>query len=422
MKSENYALCALIKIHRNKKELSQSQLSKGICAVSYLSKLENGEIEPNEDTLSLLLDRLNIRYYRLSSFSEQEINCFERYFKRVFDYDVPSAKQVFLEIKKNIKKYLYSPLIVNVLLMELHYLTLPGKKLTKRVHDLQCQLDSVSSLLRDKQRVFYFYIMSVLADSLEKQKQYINKAISIAPYAMLYKDLVIKHMGSFHYMDALEAAQKSLDCSVEEGNFRGIVFANNIFGEVYSALREYDRAEAYYDRIIKLLNTSKTNDMYIFSFMFYSYVNKASLAYFKNELEMMLKYSTLAMKYEETQKGKVNGIFHYLLMSEYFEHKDYDKAKSMVETAKQKLQRSITADVSVEAGLVDLFDMKYSVKGVYDKQEYLKKLKELRKIIIRNGRYHFIHFVNRKLIEFYVENKKYKDAFNIHENASNNKY
>lgn len=422
MKSENYALCALIKIHRNKKELSQTQLSKGICAVSYLSKLENGDIEPNEDTISLLLDRLGIRYYRLSSFSEDEINCFERYFKRVFDYDIPKAKEVFIDIKKDLKRYLYSPLIVNVMLMELHYLTLPGKKLTKRVHDLKCQIDSVSSLLRDEQKVFYYYIMSVLADSLEDQKSYINKAISIAPYARLYKDLVIKHMGSYHYMDALEAAEKSLDCSVEEGNFRGIVFANNIFGEVYFALREYDRAEAYYDRIIKLLNTSKTSDRYIFSFMFYSYVNKASLAYFKNEHDTMYEYSSLAMKYEEALDSKVNGIFHYLLMSEYYEHKDYDKAKSMVETAKQKLQESITADVSVEAGLVDLFDMKYSEEGVYDKHKYLNKLKELRKVIICNGRYHFLHFVNRKLIEFYVDNKKYKDAFRIHENASNNRY
>ena len=50
----------LIYRERMRRDWSQEGLCKGICTVSYLSKIENGKAEPSEDILRLLLQRLEL--------------------------------------------------------------------------------------------------------------------------------------------------------------------------------------------------------------------------------------------------------------------------------------------------------------------------------------------------------------------------
>ncbi|MBE6892987.1 MAG: helix-turn-helix transcriptional regulator, partial [Ruminococcaceae bacterium] len=50
----------LIKRERLLKNWSQEGLCKGICAVSYLSKIEQGKAEASEEIISALFERLGI--------------------------------------------------------------------------------------------------------------------------------------------------------------------------------------------------------------------------------------------------------------------------------------------------------------------------------------------------------------------------
>ncbi|MBQ6801763.1 MAG: helix-turn-helix transcriptional regulator, partial [Oscillospiraceae bacterium] len=52
----------LIRKERLAKNWSQEGLCKGICAVSYLSKIEQGKTEASEDILSALFARLGISW------------------------------------------------------------------------------------------------------------------------------------------------------------------------------------------------------------------------------------------------------------------------------------------------------------------------------------------------------------------------
>ncbi|WP_010096352.1 helix-turn-helix domain-containing protein [Ornithinibacillus scapharcae] len=49
-----------LKYYRKRLELKQIEISYGICSVSYYSKIENGVVEPSEELLTLLCNRLNI--------------------------------------------------------------------------------------------------------------------------------------------------------------------------------------------------------------------------------------------------------------------------------------------------------------------------------------------------------------------------
>ncbi|WP_312469005.1 helix-turn-helix domain-containing protein [Neobacillus sp.] len=51
---------ALIKFYRTQRGITQAELARGICSVPHLSKIENNSKEANEETVSLLLERLEI--------------------------------------------------------------------------------------------------------------------------------------------------------------------------------------------------------------------------------------------------------------------------------------------------------------------------------------------------------------------------
>lgn len=50
----------MIKYYRTQRGITQAELAKGICSVPHLSKIENNSKEANAETISLLLDRLNV--------------------------------------------------------------------------------------------------------------------------------------------------------------------------------------------------------------------------------------------------------------------------------------------------------------------------------------------------------------------------
>ena len=55
-------LGALIRRERLRRNFSQEGLCRGVCAVSYLSKIEQGKVEAGEDILLPLLRRLGVDY------------------------------------------------------------------------------------------------------------------------------------------------------------------------------------------------------------------------------------------------------------------------------------------------------------------------------------------------------------------------
>lgn len=57
----NYRAYIILR-ERLKKNWSQEGLCKGICTVSYLSKIESGKAEPSEEIMNLLLERLQLDY------------------------------------------------------------------------------------------------------------------------------------------------------------------------------------------------------------------------------------------------------------------------------------------------------------------------------------------------------------------------
>lgn len=67
----------LIRKRRQMANWSQETLCEGICAVSYLSKIEQGKTEGSSEVLYLLLRRLGILWREEPEFCRETSNWFE---------------------------------------------------------------------------------------------------------------------------------------------------------------------------------------------------------------------------------------------------------------------------------------------------------------------------------------------------------
>ena len=75
---------ALLRQAREKRQWSQEGLCSGICAVSYLSKIEQGKAEASPEILRLLFARLELAWYDDEATLSQARALTERCYEALF--------------------------------------------------------------------------------------------------------------------------------------------------------------------------------------------------------------------------------------------------------------------------------------------------------------------------------------------------
>lgn len=113
---------ALIRRQRMRQNWSQEGLCSGICAVSYLSKIEQGKVQAGEDILLPLLERLGIRYETDPDFLARAGALIDRLYEDVYDglslLDSAPVEGRLAELKEERERLLASPYMLDVLLLE----------------------------------------------------------------------------------------------------------------------------------------------------------------------------------------------------------------------------------------------------------------------------------------------------------------
>lgn len=61
--TKNKIAGALLRIERLRQNKGQKEVCYGICVPSYLSKIEHGTVNPDEEIVKQLFSKMNITYY-----------------------------------------------------------------------------------------------------------------------------------------------------------------------------------------------------------------------------------------------------------------------------------------------------------------------------------------------------------------------
>ncbi|MEU2325269.1 helix-turn-helix domain-containing protein [Micrococcus luteus] len=96
----NIDLSKVIYNQRIEKGMTQENLANGICSISYLSKLENKQLDPSKEILALLLDKLDIE---IKDFLEDH---------KYFEVRIDKLNQAIIRKDINGSKGIYDELII----------------------------------------------------------------------------------------------------------------------------------------------------------------------------------------------------------------------------------------------------------------------------------------------------------------------
>ena len=105
----------IIRKYRQERKWSQSSLCRGICAVSYLSKIEQGKAEGSPEVLTLLFRRLGIPWREDPAFCREAGAWLEECYDRLFSGE--NMGRVLEVLREREEAYCSSPFLLDWLLL-----------------------------------------------------------------------------------------------------------------------------------------------------------------------------------------------------------------------------------------------------------------------------------------------------------------
>ena len=109
---------ALIRRERLARDWSLKGLAHGICAVSYLSKIERGEADPSPEVTDALLERLGIAWHDDEAFLARARDVLDRGYDALLSFDEPAFPALRAELADLAADLATSPLAAQAKLLE----------------------------------------------------------------------------------------------------------------------------------------------------------------------------------------------------------------------------------------------------------------------------------------------------------------
>lgn len=230
---------ALIKKYRLEKSWSQEGLCKGICAVSYLSKIEQGKTEANPEIIRLLLERLDAEWFDDAATCRRADELSRRLYDAFFSLDEKGLERAGKEMDADWNTLSHCPRILDFLLFR------------------AVRAKEVSPLLREFAPSFDERQKSLWLALQEKYEE----LLLFSPSAYAYEAAGVAAYRAGQYPMALEHLQRGYNLAAEQG-FVSIMLECRIFmGNCYSDMMEFGRMQEHFrvaERLATALGDSAT--------------------------------------------------------------------------------------------------------------------------------------------------------------------
>ena len=216
----------LIRRERLRRNLSQEGLCKGICVVSYLSKIEQGKAEAGEDILLPLLSRLGIEYETDRAFLEEAGRTVEKLYEELFSGKMSQPEA----LEKRLSRYMNSPFLLDaLLLLDAFY-----NRLSPELSDF------VSCMNRRQYQLYLLLRLQALGENTSEELLRLN------PNDFYSLKIGTEWYYRGRYFEAIELLNRAYDMAAREGNIRLMCDAKLFLGNCYSDTRQTElMAESY---------------------------------------------------------------------------------------------------------------------------------------------------------------------------------
>ncbi|WFR55463.1 helix-turn-helix domain-containing protein [Anaerocolumna sp. AGMB13025] len=375
----------LIKMNREQQGLKQEYLSKGICAVSYLSKIEKGLIVPSEEIIRLLFEKLAITYYDDEEFIREGKILFEEIYK--FRYlGITPEEDNLAKINDNRDKFLNSPLYLDYQLFVI----------AENLFELKdIQLLKLKEYMDSEQLFKAYFFTGIVKEDMSMLKEAFQ--IKHAP-EILYGMGNIKWWEGKYY-EAIELYLEALNQAYAEGYIKLQMDICLMLGHVYMDFH-VATMQKYYDKALllsRLLNNI-TMECNIYYHMGIAYTK----GNFKKAEENLLKALKLCPVTDQDYLVKIYQKLCFL----YFKYGQNDKAQEYYERAAKLSQSDLVNQ---------LLQIMAETEDYIHCKEYISQLAFVYNQSRRSNKFSNTKYYGDFLLKAYKANRKYKEALTVSE-------
>jgi len=309
----------LIKVERMRKNMKQSVLARGICSISYLSKIENNQTTPSDEVLELIFERLELDvplYYDFSEkidqtkkeirdtlkealLSRQE----EKYFKRIEKF---KTNPVVLQSKE---------LYVTLLITLARFGITPGGNVQYLIEVgwIKDQLSNDDRIRYDLiQCIYMFLYQSADRETTVNLLEKVGKDMANSGLPDWEKADMRYVMGALYhrftdYSQAIDYVKPALEYFQENFCLERIIESHMIIGLSFKRRKRYTTALEHYEKAAKVADKANLNDYYG---MLYN--NMGDIYFLIGDQEKAQQYFLDSFNVKEGAKSKLYSVMSLL--------------------------------------------------------------------------------------------------------------
>ncbi|SDJ73694.1 helix-turn-helix domain-containing protein [Salimicrobium halophilum] len=252
----------VIQYRRKEKGLTQASLAIGICSIPYISKLENNALEPKEDILKLLCEKLDLTITDVKGADRYDdtLHLMKKAFISITERRPdPDIEQLIKDISLAVRDVAAPDIQLSYkLLLAQYYLY---KRSQTPAYEYLTEVKRHLPLLDKEILAGFFYskgLYEYLYGSLEQSLHEYRKSREILTdlhleIAFVNYQLGLVHSNLMHIDDSMFYTRKALDYYNDKLNIPRIVDCNMLIGINYRRLEKYSAAIDQYLRLQELL-------------------------------------------------------------------------------------------------------------------------------------------------------------------------
>ncbi len=389
----------IIRQQRLQKGLSQEALCKGICAVSYLSKIEQGIGNPSPAILQQLFDVLEISYTQNETLLEKAGAMLNSYFDKYFHSETAEEETAYLKLHQ--KELENSELHLSWHLFNLFMLVQKYGKTAPVCHQEAAYLARFTENMENEQ-LFLYYVGCGLIES-DEQLEMLRLAETIHPISFVKQSIAECYYTRHEYMKAIEAADRAYSTAAEEGSMPTLLWSSYLLGACYAGFNDMSFMLRYYKRALEL---ARGYDASISSLIQYN-IGSAYMEHRNYQEAIPYLLSSLQASDSSLEEQKV--LAGQKLAACYFEQ---GYASLGHQYLQQAMNRRTDHMSEIYETLLYFTQLRY-VRGDRSSEEYENLLKDLYarcEEVLGEG---YRRLLGEYLVDLYMTQRKYKDALAI---------
>lgn len=231
----------IIRRERMRRDWSQDGLCRGICAASYLSKIEQGRVEASEDILRLLYERLGLPWYGGESALPALSERIDALYEQVYSGEFEALSEELSALAPQRDALLQSPAAPDIAVLEAAANWRGG---SVKADDAMAQYLAPRGLA----------LLRLLQDRDAE-------AEALYPSALcFYWAGVMQYENGQSYTAAVEKLQRAYTLAAEEGRARLMMLSRAYIGNCYCNQLDAENMEAHYtvaERLAKALHDAE---------------------------------------------------------------------------------------------------------------------------------------------------------------------